>query len=209
MKNLVLFLILMMSACYSSSSIDLKSEAVKLSLFQIAINNNTQNTYYGAGNGTPASGGTSFFCGTNCFKIGTEYSWNDRPGWGVMCNDNFQQGNSDFLPQPGERALVKIPLIYTAKQIITDISITLIPDNNAIQIANPTLRYANNPGTEANALNCGNDGGYGSWSQNHTQCNRNSCSGYKITIPGNFSGSLSFKALIYSSLGNTVLDFSL
>ena len=208
MKNLILFLILMMSNCYSSSSIDLKSEAIKLSLFQIAINNNVQNTYYGAENGTPGNS-TTVFCGVNCFKIGSEYSWNDNIGWGRVCNDSLQQGNADYIPQLGEKALVNIPLIYTKKQIITDISITLIPDNPEITIDNPTLRYANNPGESANAVNCGYEGGYGYWSTRNTSCSRQFCSGYKIKIPGNFSGSLSFKALIYSSLGNTVLSFSL
>jgi hypothetical protein len=211
MKIWILLIFLLMNNCDSSTRVDLKNEAIKISLLQLVVTNNIVNNY----NGTPGSNGTggnntTFFCGLNCLSVGNSYLWHDNSWHSAQCNGAGGIGNSDGLPQPGETGLLSIPLFYSSSAIINDISVTLVPTNPQIQMIKSTNRYPNNTGTR-NGWACeaqsSRDNGWNGVP--FTQCYYNSCNGYKIAIPSNFSGGLTFKILVYSSMGNTVFDYSL
>ena len=218
MRSYLLLVLLFVFNCDMSTTSRIDYD--KISLWFLTVNNNTTtNNFSGSKPGTNNNEGTYLSsCGLDCLEtISGKYFFNDYyPDNNYCYPNNWSSGNNNRVPEPGERGVLQIPLLYYGNNPLPKLEAELIPDNPNIKILGlKTVWYPAlpKPSGRDNYYSCINTY-YEEWEpySSRSVCNtdyRHECLGWKIQIPNNFFGYVDLKIIITSSIGSKVLKYRL
>lgn len=212
MKNIILFFMLLLIGCDMSTSTKISQE--KITLYSLIINNNVNNINYSPSSDSSGKPSTTLNCSSDCLGVSNLYDYVDIPTNSGACIDNFMSGDGNGSPSQGEKAVLRVPLTYYGNSVLSNIEAELISLDSRITITNSVVKYPNMRVVMKKQFACPNSY-YQSWNDattNPINCehdNITACTGWRITIPNNYFGSLNFKILIKTNSGDKILNYSL
>ena len=206
MKNNFLFFMLLLIRCDMSTSTKYNQE--ELTLYSLVINNNVNNTYYSPS--SDANKPTTLNCSIDCLGASNNYNYADYQNECL----GFMSGDGNGSVNPGESAILRVPLTYYGNSILKNIQAELISLDSSVVVSNSIIVYPDMTSIKKYQYSCPVTY-YESWGDTNyynINCYHNNmtiCTGWRIKIPNNYIGKINFKILVKTNIGEKILNYSL